>query len=67
MVEAYWIKKETIIKCKECKKEVVSTNRMQKFCVECAAIRKKNRDRTYNQRKQQSQINKAFKDAGVML
>jgi late competence protein required for DNA uptake (superfamily II DNA/RNA helicase) len=59
MVEYSWTLTERKIKCQVCKVEIVSTNRMQKYCKECAAQKRIEND--------QKQINRRFKKAGVML
>lgn len=67
MSDYTWTRVHKTIKCGVCKAEIMPTNRMQKFCPECSAKRKKEYDKIYNQKRNQKQINKAFKDAGVML
>lgn len=67
MTDYTWTRVQKTIKCQICKCDVVTTNRQQKFCIECSAKRKKEYDKLYNANRAKRQINKAFKDAGVML
>ena len=67
MVGYSWTTIEKKINCKICKREVMAKNRQQKYCPECSAEHKKQYNKDYEIKRQQRQINKAFKNAGVML
>ena len=45
----------------------MAKNRQQKYCPECSVEHKKQYNKDYEVKRQQRQINKAFKQAGVML
>ena len=45
----------------------MAKNRQQKYCPECSVEHKKAYNKEYEKVRQQRQINKAFKNAGVML
>lgn len=66
MVEYSWTRTERKIKCQQCKIDVISTNRMQKYCTECALVLRRGREQT-RAKKEAKQIDRVFKSNGVML